>query len=57
MQIKIQIYFLLLAGLGMITGACSNTRFLADDQYLYTGKKEVLVSDSGKINDRIDQTD
>ena len=52
MQIKIQIYFLLLAGLGMITGACSNTRFLADDQLLYTGKNEVFVSDSGKINDR-----
>ena len=52
MQIKIQIYFLLLAGLGMITGACSNTRFLADNQFLYTGKNEVFVSDSGKINDR-----
>ncbi len=52
MHIKIQIYFLLLAGLGMITGACSNTRFLADDQLLYTGKNEVFVSDSGKINDR-----
>jgi len=52
MHIKTQIYFLLLAGLGMIAGACSNTRFLADDQLLYTGKKEVFVSDSGKINDR-----
>ena len=53
MQIKLQIYFSLLAGLGMITGACSNTRFLADDQLLYTGKNEVFVSDSGKVNDRM----
>ena len=53
MRIKLQIYFLLLAGLGIITGACSNTRFLADDQLLYTGKNEVFVSDSGKINDRL----
>ena len=37
----------------MITGACSNTKFLADDQLLYTGKNEVFVSDSGKINDRL----
>ena len=53
MQIKLQIYFSLLVGLAMITGACSNTRFLADDQLLYTGKNEVFVSDSEKINDRL----
>ena len=53
MQIKLRIYFLLLAGLAMITGACSNTRFLADNQLLYTGKNEVFVSDSDKINDRL----
>jgi outer membrane protein assembly factor BamA len=53
MQRKLQIYLLLLAGLGMIASACSNTRFLADDQLLYTGKNEVIVSDSGKIKDRL----
>jgi outer membrane protein assembly factor BamA len=37
----------------MITGACSNTRFLADDQLLYTGKNEVFVGDSGKIKNRL----
>ncbi len=36
----------------MITSACSNTKFLADDQLLYTGKNEVFISDSGKFKDR-----
>jgi outer membrane protein insertion porin family len=51
MRIKPQIYFFLTAILGLITGACSNTRFLADDQLLYTGKKEVMIADSGQIKD------
>lgn len=36
----------------MISISCSNTRFLTGDQMLYTGRKTVIISDSGKFKDR-----
>jgi outer membrane protein insertion porin family len=36
----------------LITCSCSNTKFLSGDQLLYTGKNEVILCDSGKLNDK-----
>jgi outer membrane protein assembly factor BamA len=51
MKNRVLTYLLILTGISLIGGACSNTRFLAENQLLYTGKKEVIVSDSGKFTD------
>lgn len=36
--------YIYLAGLLLLLGGCSNTRFLAEDQLLYSGQKEVHIS-------------
>ena len=41
---------LIIAAFVMLAG-CSNTKFLAGDQLLYTGKDEVFISDSTKVKD------
>jgi outer membrane protein assembly factor BamA len=40
-------YKLLLALVIPLLGSCSNTRFLADGELLYTGKDHVIISDPG----------
>jgi outer membrane protein assembly factor BamA len=45
------LYILFLAGIALLSFSCSNTRFLTGDQLLYTGKKTVFISDSGKFTD------
>ena len=48
---KVISYCSLLMVLAMINSSCSNTRFLADDQILYTGRAITVISDSGKFKD------
>ena len=45
------IYILISAGIAVVTGACSNTKFLTGDQLLYTGRNAVLITDTGKLKD------
>jgi outer membrane protein assembly factor BamA len=52
MQRNTLLYSLLFALAAMILGSCSNTRYLAGDQLLYTGKKAIVIGDSGKFHDR-----
>jgi outer membrane protein assembly factor BamA len=49
---RISIYIFTALTVSLISSSCSNTKFLADDQLLYTGKKTVIISDSGKFTDR-----
>jgi len=49
---RISIYIFIALSAGLISSSCSNTKFLADNQLLYTGKKTVIISDSGKFTDR-----
>ena len=49
---RLSIYYLMSAALIMIFSSCSNTKFLADSQLLYTGRSTVVISDSGKFRDR-----
>jgi outer membrane protein insertion porin family len=49
---RISIYLFIALSAGLISSSCSNTKFLADNQLLYTGKKTVIISDSGKFTDR-----
>jgi outer membrane protein assembly factor BamA len=51
MRIRLPIYLFLSAGAAFITCSCSNTRFIADKELLFTGKDVVYISDSGKIKD------
>lgn len=51
MKFNRAIYILIYAGIALVTGACSNTKFLKGDQLLYTGRKAVIIADSGKIKD------
>jgi outer membrane protein assembly factor BamA len=44
-------YIFVPACTSIIISSCSNTKFLKGDQLLYTGKHEVILSDSGKLND------
>ena len=44
---KRYIYYLLLAMILVLFAGCSNTRFLADNEILYTGKDHVILTDSG----------
>ena len=46
MFVKRVTYYIILALITGLFGACSNTRFLADDELLYTGKDHVIVTDS-----------
>ncbi len=41
-----KIYGILMVATAVATAGCSNTRFLADDQLLYTGSRQVIVSDT-----------
>lgn len=45
-------YYIILAVSLLLSGACSNTRFLADDELLYTGKDHVIVYDSVNYSNR-----
>jgi outer membrane protein assembly factor BamA len=49
---RISIYIFTALTVSLISSSCSNTKFLAYDQLLYTGKKTVIISDSGKFTDR-----
>ncbi len=44
-------YNLLYVLVTMIMCSCSNTKFLAGDQLLYTGRKTIIISDSAKFSD------
>jgi len=46
------LYIILIAVASLIAAGCSNTKFLTDDQLLYTGSKGVFISDSGKFKNR-----
>src|SRR5512133_2703265 len=52
MTARVNIYIFISAFAAILGSSCSNTRFLADDQILYTGKKTIIISDSGKFTDR-----
>jgi outer membrane protein assembly factor BamA len=51
-MVRMRLIDLILAiAVAVVAAGCSNTRFLTDDQLLYTGKKEVYLGDSGTIKD------
>ena len=45
------IHIILIIIICLAAVGCSNTKFLADDQLLYTGKDEVFISDTAKFKD------
>ena len=61
MQKRQYILFLLFGVLILLLNACSNTKFLAEDQLLYTGRKKIKVvhdvdkSDVNKAKDIADE--
>lgn len=52
MSIKPYIKAFLVTALCIYSYSCSNTKFLSDDQLLYTGYESVIISDTGKITDK-----
>ena len=51
MHYKLLKYSLVFYSLMLIINGCSNTRFLAGEQLLYTGGKNVIIDSAGKFRD------
>jgi outer membrane protein assembly factor BamA len=51
MECRFKICYLLMGAVSLLLGSCSNTKFLAGDQLLYTGSTRIFIADSGKFRD------
>ena len=47
------LYSILLFWYYIVSGSCSNTRFLAKDELLYTGRKDIKILNPEKVEKTI----